>query len=42
MLAPGEIVGPLSGFVVLGLIAVWFLVKVLRGIRPLSEHLAPG
>jgi hypothetical protein len=30
----GEMVGPVTGFVVLGLIAIWLLISLLRGLRP--------
>ena len=28
----GEMVGPVSGFVLLGVVAVWLLVSILRGL----------
>jgi hypothetical protein len=31
-LAPGEIVGPIAGFVVLALVAIWFIAAILRNI----------
>jgi hypothetical protein len=32
----GEMVGPVAGFVVLGLIGAWLLIDLLRGVRTLS------
>jgi hypothetical protein len=33
---PGEMVGPIGGFAVLGLLAIWFIVAILRNISELA------
>ena len=35
-LTPGEMIGPVSGFVVLGLIAIWLLTAILRGVTRIT------
>jgi hypothetical protein len=37
---PGEMVGPIAGFVVLGLLAIWFIVAILRNISELATSRA--
>jgi len=32
----GEMIGPVAGFVVLGLIATWFLFDILRGLTKIA------
>jgi hypothetical protein len=33
---PGEMVGPIAGFAVLGLLAIWIIVAILRNISELA------
>jgi hypothetical protein len=40
-LTPGEIVGPVAGFVVLGLFAAWVLIALLRHIEEPGESEEP-
>jgi hypothetical protein len=37
---PGEMVGPIAGFVVLGLLAFWFIVAILRNISEFARSRA--
>jgi hypothetical protein len=37
---PGEMVGPIAGFVVLGLLAIWFIVAILRNISEFAPSRA--